>query len=52
MTINRRKNICPICELNNKNYKIYLKKNLKSNLLNEYSFSSRKTSEFMNFELI
>jgi ubiquinone/menaquinone biosynthesis C-methylase UbiE len=52
MPINRRKNICPICEFDNKNYKIYLKKNLKSNLLNEYSFSSRKTPEFMNFELI
>lgn len=52
MPINRRKNICPICQFNNKNYKIYLKKNLKSNLLNEHSFSSRKTPEFMNFELI
>jgi ubiquinone/menaquinone biosynthesis C-methylase UbiE len=52
MPINRRKNICPICEFNNKNYKIYLKKNLRSNLLNEYSFSSRKNPEFMNFELI
>ena len=52
MPINRRKNICPICKFNNKNYKIYLKKNFKSNLLNEYSFSSRKTPEFMNFELI
>ena len=52
MPINRRKNICPICEFNNKNYKIYLKKNLRNNLLNEYSFSSRKTPEFMNFELI
>jgi hypothetical protein len=52
MPINRRKNICPICEFNNKNYKIYLNKNLKSNLLNEYSFSSRKVPEFMNFGLI
>jgi ubiquinone/menaquinone biosynthesis C-methylase UbiE len=52
MPINRRKNICPICKFNNKNYKIYLKKNIKSNLLNQYSFSSRKTPEFMNFELI
>ena len=52
MPITRRKNICPICEFKNENYKIYLKKNLKSNLLNEYSFSSRKTPEFMNFELI
>lgn len=52
MPINRRKNICPICQFNNKKYKIYLKKNLKSNLLNEHSFSSRKTPEFMNFELI
>ena len=52
MPIHRRKNICPICGFNNKNYKIYLKKNLKSNLLNEHSFSSRKTPEFMNFELI
>jgi hypothetical protein len=52
MPINGRKNICPICKFNNKNYKIYLKKNLNSNSLNEYSFSSRKTPEFMNFELI
>jgi ubiquinone/menaquinone biosynthesis C-methylase UbiE len=52
MPIKQRKNSCPICKFKNKNYKIYLKKNIKNNLLNQYSFSSRKTPEFMNFELI
>jgi SAM-dependent methyltransferase len=52
MPINIRPNSCPVCKFSDKNYEIFLKKNIKRNLINKYSFSSRKIPEFMNFLLI
>ena len=52
MPINIRPNNCPVCKLSTVNSEIFLKKNIKSDLINKYSFSSRKVPEFMNFLLI
>ncbi len=52
MPTRRIRDICPVCEYKAKAHKIYIKKNIKKNLLNKYSFSSRKIPEFMNFDLV
>jgi len=52
MPINIRPNRCPICNFSDKNSEIFLQKNIKRDLINKYSFASRKTPEFMNFLLI
>ena len=46
----QRSKICPLCS--SANTRIFLNKNIKSKKINEYSFSSRKVPEFMNYELI
>ena len=47
-----QKKSCPICK-NYKNNKIFSKrKTLKKNKINQFSFSSRKIPEFMNFKLM
>ena len=47
-----RSNLCPVCYYDNKDSKIFLKKNIDLKRLNTHSFSSRKTPEFMNYDLI
>ncbi len=47
----QKKRDCPICK-NYKNNKVFLKENIKKNKINQFSFSSRKIPEFMNFELM
>jgi ubiquinone/menaquinone biosynthesis C-methylase UbiE len=46
----KRNRACPFCKIFNK--KIFLKENIDGNKINKYSFSSRKTPEFMNYELV
>lgn len=47
----QKKRNCPICK-NHKKNKVFLKENIKKNKINQFSFSSRKIPEFMNFELM
>ena len=48
----KRSNICPLC-INKKNEtKTFLKKNINHQIIGEFSYSSRKVPEFMNYELL
>lgn len=48
----KRSNICPLC-INKKNEtKTFLKKNINQQIIGEFSYSSRKVPEFMNYELL
>ena len=46
-----RKN-CPICKSSDKNNKVFIEKNIDYKKINDFSFSSRKTPEFMNFKFL
>ena len=48
----KRSNICPICINNENETKTFLKKNINPQNIGEFSFSSRKVPEFMNYELL
>lgn len=43
---------CPVCNADETNSKLFLKKNIEQEKINEYSFASRKIPEFMCHELV
>ena len=48
----KRSNICPLCINNQNETKTFVKKNINCQNIGEFSYSSRKVPEFMNYELL
>ncbi len=44
--------VCPVCQTNSENAKLFLKQNIDTTQLSEFSFASRKLPEFMCHQLV
>jgi len=52
MSINKNTRDCPICSTRSQNAKLFLENNIDSSKLSVFSFSSRKTPEFMSHRMV
>lgn len=50
--MNNLSRVCPVCQTNSENAKLFLKQNIDTNQLSEFSFASRKLPEFMCHQLV
>ena len=48
----RKIRTCPVCGRESDNAKLFLKKNINSTKITDFTFASRKTPEFMSHELV